>query len=652
MTPFTVPRIDQAPAGHLDIFLLALAYPLLLLFNGAGQNLYHLVLAVLLIAVLLIRIVRRAAAAGEIAWPGGVLAALMAGYLLWLTVSGFWSTWPHIGGLHAWVLGALPGLFFLWIQIASRRGWQTLWVCLSVAVAGIAVWGLGEYEMTRQRVRGPFEDFNAYGAVFYLFFFPALFRYLTLRNAATSSFWRLRGYEAFFALALSALFATYSRGAIGAWVLIAPLALLAAVLGHGRRAAGGLITVALIAGVCFAGVTAYPEQTITRNVTNLGEDHSTGSRLLMWQSAWEIYKDHPWLGTGTGTYKLHYSYYRSPKETGSSGDLAHNDYLQFLLEGGPVLLGLLLGLLAATAALAWRHLRAARRHRASAEPAPVARHLEALGLCLGVLGLFAHAAVNFIFYVAPLSAAAGLFLAEAWRRLEGRRYHRVPLGTGKRKATLLTAGLLLLPVSALALDGVIAAIYLRQIDLPIVDRLTDDPQRAYKLAYALSVLRPANPLPTTALAQHDMAQATSASGGIPAMAARFAMADLLSLIRHRTVSPYAYEALGVLLTHYPELAEELPPDLPADPEQLFQLTIHYAPYEPQGYLHLADHYQTTGQPQKAYDLLVNRAIPLFNVPAQNGRDRLKILSTAIELAENLGHDNDAKELAKIELRMD
>lgn len=650
MTPS--PAADPAPAGPVDVLLLALVYPLLLLFNGSGQNLYLLVLAVLLIAVLLLRVVRRGAEAGALHWPRGVLAALMAGYLLWLAANSLWSTWPHISALHVWVLGALPGLYLLWTGIGSARGWRMLWLGLSLAVAAIAVWGLAEYAVTQQRVRGPFEDFNAYGAVFYLFFFPALFGYLSLRQGETPGFWRLRAYEAFFALSLSALFATYSRGAIGAWVLIAPLALLAAVLGHGRRAAGGLITVALIAGLCFAAVSAYPEQTITRNVTHLSQDHSTGSRLLMWQAAWEIYRDHPWLGTGTGTYKLHYSYYRSPRETGSSGDLAHNDYLQFLLEGGPVLLGLLLGLLAATVTLTWRHLRAARRHRASAQPARAARHLEALGLCLGVLGLFAHAAVNFIFYVAPLSAAAGLFLAEAWRRLGERGYHRLPLGAGKRSATLLAGGLLLLPVSALALDGVIAAIYLRQIDLPVIDRLTDNPQRAYKLAYVFSVLRPANPLPTTALAQHDMAQATGAAGGIPAMSAGFALADLLSLIRHRTVSPFAYEALGVLLTHYPELAAELPPGLPADPEQLFRLAVHYTPYEPQGYLRLADHYQAAGQPQKAYDLLVNQAIPRFDVPAQNGRARQEILSRAIELAGSLGHEDDAKALARIELRMD
>jgi len=62
-------------------------------------------------------------------------------------------------------------------------------------------------------------------------------------------------------------------------------------------------------------------------------------RHLLWLPAWQMYLDNPLTGWGLGMFRFLYMGYKSPL-SGEAGFFAHNDYLEFLLELGPV--GLLL----------------------------------------------------------------------------------------------------------------------------------------------------------------------------------------------------------------------------------------------------------------------------------------------------------------------
>jgi hypothetical protein len=124
-----------------------------------------------------------------------------------------------------------------------------------------------------------------------------------------------------------------------------------------------------------------------------------------------MYLSHPWLGTGIGSYFLNYPAYRLPGELASAGTYAHNDYLEYLAEGGLINLGFLLSFAGILMYAMYRLLyRAGKALQMSDE-----QRLTALGLVLGVFAITGHALGNFIFYNLPLSVLAGLFMARAWR---------------------------------------------------------------------------------------------------------------------------------------------------------------------------------------------------------------------------------------------
>ena len=64
---------------------------------------------------------------------------------------------------------------------------------------------------------------------------------------------------------------------------------------------------------------------------------SNTERILMWQSAWNMFKDQPILGVGLGQYKENYQQkYISPEAKEPQLSHAHNNFLQMLAENGVV----------------------------------------------------------------------------------------------------------------------------------------------------------------------------------------------------------------------------------------------------------------------------------------------------------------------------
>src|SRR4029453_15915050 len=74
----------------------------------------------------------------------------------------------------------------------------------------------------------------------------------------------------------------------------------------------------------------------------------TTIRLDLLRSAWEMFVDHPLTGGGLFCFGQMYGWYRAPSEQLTTGLFVHNDYLQFLAEGGVLLLVLPVGLLVFT----------------------------------------------------------------------------------------------------------------------------------------------------------------------------------------------------------------------------------------------------------------------------------------------------------------
>ena len=60
---------------------------------------------------------------------------------------------------------------------------------------------------------------------------------------------------------------------------------------------------------------------------------SMADRFHLWNSTWEMAKDHFWLGTGLATFFFFYPQYRNPEDS-SDGFFSHMDPLQFWAETG------------------------------------------------------------------------------------------------------------------------------------------------------------------------------------------------------------------------------------------------------------------------------------------------------------------------------
>ena len=76
-----------------------------------------------------------------------------------------------------------------------------------------------------------------------------------------------------------------------------------------------------------------------RFIDNAENISTVGGRLPAWEAGLSMVPDHPVLGTGFGTFEYAFKPYQ-PADLNGLWEYAHNDYLQFLIEGGVVSLGL------------------------------------------------------------------------------------------------------------------------------------------------------------------------------------------------------------------------------------------------------------------------------------------------------------------------
>jgi O-antigen ligase len=110
------------------------------------------------------------------------------------------------------------------------------------------------------------------------------------------------------------------------------------------------------------------------------DNYASLERLAHWQSALDMWRDHPWLGVGFGNYEAAYAEYALPKWPLALGH-AHNYYLNVAAEAGAI--GLLAYLMLWGTALwqAWQTLRRTDDSYARA-------------LVLGALGMLVHVSIH------------------------------------------------------------------------------------------------------------------------------------------------------------------------------------------------------------------------------------------------------------------
>jgi O-antigen ligase len=199
---------------------------------------------------------------------------------------------------------------------------------------------------------------------------------------------------------VGALFLSASRAGIFTFFLqFAFLAVLVWTRSLGRHRMAVAATL-LLAGTVFVAWLGV-EQALARFGQLSKSVLPIRSRLIMAKDTWRIFLDHPWIGTGWGTFISVYPQYASDYFGGNLVNHAHNDYLEILAETGVV------GALTCVALLAllfWLGLARLSSHH---EPFALAGRLGALTACFGLL---LHGFVDFNFYI-PSNALLFLLLA-------------------------------------------------------------------------------------------------------------------------------------------------------------------------------------------------------------------------------------------------
>ncbi len=133
------------------------------------------------------------------------------------------------------------------------------------------------------------------------------------------------------------------------------------------------------------------------------------SRPKVWGGAFRIWQDHPWIGTGAGSFNLMFDQYR-PRLFLDIPVWTHNDYLNTLSDYGLVGFALWAGAGGALLWLGWRGIR--RTQQAGTSAANVFGLTKwKLGLLVGLLAFAVHLAVDFHTKIPALAYAAAIVMA-------------------------------------------------------------------------------------------------------------------------------------------------------------------------------------------------------------------------------------------------
>ncbi|WP_236860747.1 O-antigen ligase family protein [Candidatus Reidiella endopervernicosa] len=138
------------------------------------------------------------------------------------------------------------------------------------------------------------------------------------------------------------------------------------------------------------------EQTVV--AVNTTATTALSDRTDIWNAAWEMYKARPYVGSGWGTFWASYPSHKKNEER-SAGQHVHNDYLEMLVELGPVAVILL----AIAATLLFK--QAARVLRIDKQT-----RYEAAGIYAAVLAVSIHSLFTFNFYLISILIIVCLYI--------------------------------------------------------------------------------------------------------------------------------------------------------------------------------------------------------------------------------------------------
>jgi O-antigen ligase len=590
----------------------------------------HLYSSLLLLTALAVFGVSLAGGA-ELTWSR--LHTVAAAYVAWLVILMFSSTLPSNSLLFVWLLAACPVVLLLTCGL-SRRARQRLFALFVVAGLTSAGWGIAEFITTGRRADGPLVDPNLWSAINNLMFFGVLANYLSSERHKPLQLLLL------FVFALASLVA-YSR--VGTLIFGIALGFIVLVLASQRKLRSRLLMLVL---------TVLTSVALVYGTANLSEatSHSEGytldmkvqgwsQRLAMWQSALGLYRENPVFGIGPGTYKVHYPRVRTAEDMTNSGNFVHNDYLQFLAEGGPVMLIFLLSLVGwllvrlVTTIFGWSR---------GDDDVRILVYVTAMGTVL------IHGLMNFTLFNLSVQMLFGLYLANVLS--DSSSLSRVSM-TIDRPNLARTGGALMVVylASVLILDAVSHDVVYEDFRLPLTKHLRADQAAYLNTILVLKSVRPRNAANHFALA--TLYRQSMDAQSDPGPRYSLAVASALSYKQGLELNPFNF----AVRRYYAGLLEEMPAlmdeeAIMATPLTLYQENVRLAPVYIENQMDLADYLTRTGKADSGYRILVDDALPWADLRHARYQQYQQQLYRKVFAAASDRRDKDALErlLVRIE----
>lgn len=599
--------------------LMSIAYVLSLTYVGGPSNAALIAASVLLVAGCCVKFLPLLSGR---AFRWSHIFTVMLAYVVWLTVLVYTSTLAENSIHIAWLLLGFPLVVWLASDL-DEQSWFFALLLFSFTGVVSALWGLSGFVMTLIRGHGPIIDANAWCAIMNLFFFAMVYTLLCreekwIRVAATAG------------LALFALssFSAYSR--VGTVVIVAAVALVVILAARYRHLWGRLAIIVAIVAASYGVIHGYAGPLRGAGGANYTLDmHDAGwsTRIAMWRSGLKIYEEYPVFGSGLGTFKTQYPKFRTHGDLTTAGDYVHNDYLQYLLEGGPLLL---LFLLTFVGLLVVRLVPSGVRLVKGDETA-----LAPVVLTVGMGTLFLESLMNFPMYQMQTQMMMGLLFAR-YIKVSGLGF---PVQFKVSSPRLLQSGVVigavlvcLVPV----LDAVSAQLTFNGKAIPMVNRLTQYPKAYVTTMSMFAHIRSVDPynrfeMATIYRSAMDQLTNPNARRSLAIASAHEYQAGLALNPYHDKVRLY----FARLLAENPWLSEQK--GINETPESLYKKGIEVYPVYIESYQRFAAYLRTQGKADEAYALLAHKALPWANLrhgtfsPA-----RLKLFETLLSEAKARG----------------
>lgn len=340
--------------------------------------------------------------------PSSPAALLVFSLWLYVTLSLSWSSVPFASLVTYLVFMAMPLCFFTPLLAGNRDGLvKTLSMALFIFISIAAGWAVIQFlflqETYGSRAHHPLPNPNNLAGLINLGFLPALALFMVVKEKS----WLFLGSLLLVLIFFAGLIATGSRGGIISAIIAGFI--LVVTLRHSPPVFWQRILIFIIpaAIICFLlNITGGLSFAV-----NIGDNSSSLARIAIWQSTWEMVKDHLWLGTGFGTFYLYYAAYRQPGADDSAGNWAHMDPLQYWAEMGIIAPILFYGICIAVLIRTVKAVRALPKD--STERAGI------MAMFCGIFAMVLHSHATFNLYIMPILIVTGTWLA-LWYHLTGK----------------------------------------------------------------------------------------------------------------------------------------------------------------------------------------------------------------------------------------